>query len=289
MATPQFDALKVKVRDWSNRREIATVPEGIIEDCLQYGMDDIYRDLRIPQLEYTVQYTVTQDNIVPNTNYSSFSVPEDLTEFIYLRKVAGAERDSNMFNQVNDVRTFLDPYADQYNVNRYVWKDFTFLVRPQLKVGDVLELHYYRRLGQLDALYSVLPVNYDFAYDDTLQPLLDKVVSGGTNLYKVTGGVTNAVFSTESEATTYAGTNGGVVTAVMFTGKEAWNWLRDANERVCIYAALRHIGSYLNDPEMEGRYEKHVNKIITDLNREEKYRRARGGNVQINVNTGGLI
>ena len=59
MATPQYDSLKVKVRDWSNRREIATVPESVIEDCLQYGIDDVYRDLRIPQLEYTVQFTVT--------------------------------------------------------------------------------------------------------------------------------------------------------------------------------------------------------------------------------------
>ena len=289
MSTPQFDALKLKVRDWSNRREIATVPESIIEDCLQYGMDDIYRDLRIPQLEYTVQFTVTDDNAVANANYSQFDVPEDLTEFIYLRKVAGAERDSNMYNQVNDVRTFLDPYADQYNVNRYVWKDFTFLVRPKLNVGDAIELHYYRRLGQLDALYSVIPVNWDSAYADNQQPLLDLVVSDGTTMYKVTGGTTDAIFATSTEANAYAVTNGGVVEPVMFTGKEAWNWLRDANERVCIYAALRHIGSYLNDPEMEARYEKHVNKIISDLNREEKYRRARGGNVQINVNTGGLI
>ena len=108
-------------------------------------------------------------------------------------------------------------------------------------------------------------------------------------MYKVTGGTTDAIFSTSSEATSYATTNGGTVDAVMFTGKEAWNWLRDANERVCIYSALRHIGSYLNDPEMEARYQKHTEKIISDLNREEKFRRAKGGNVQINVNTGGLI
>lgn len=290
MATPQFDALVVKVRDWSNRRDVATIPTSIIEDCLQYGMDDIYRDLRIPQLEYTVTFTVTADNNLTGTNYSTFDVPEDLTEFIYVRKVDPTqEANSIMYNQVNDVRTFLDPYAEQYNWNRYVWKDFKFLIRPQLKVGDVIELHYYRRLGQLDALYRVIPVNWDSAYADNAQPLLDLVVSDGTTMYKVTGGTTDAIFATSTEADDYAVTNGGVVEPVMFTGKEAWNWLRDANERVCIYAALRHVGSYLNDGEMEARYEKHVNKIVSDLNREEKYRRARGGNVQINVNTGGLI
>jgi hypothetical protein len=290
MSTPQFDALKVKVRDWSNRREIATVPDSIIEDCLQYGMDDIYRDLRIPQLEYTVQFTVTSANNITGQNYSTFDVPEDLTEFIYLRHVDPVnEAGSHMYNQVNDVRTFLDPYAEQYNWNRYVWKDFKFLVRPQLKVGDIVELHYYRRLGQLDALYSVIPVNWSADYADASQPLLDLVVSGGTTMYEVLGGTTDAIFATSDEADAYALTNGGSVSSVMFTGKEAWNWLRDANERVCIYAALRHIGSYLNDDQMEKRYQEHTEKIVASLNREEKYRRAKGGNVQMNVNTGGLI
>jgi hypothetical protein len=290
MSTPQFDLLKTKVRDWSNRRDVATVPESIIEDCLQYGIDDVYRDLRIPQLEYTVQFTVTEANRPTGTNYCQFDVPEDLIEFIYVRRVdPTAETASIMLNQVNDVRSFLDPYAEQYNWNRYVWKDFTFLTRPRMEVGDVVELHYYRRLGQLDALYSVIPANWSADYADALQPLLDLVVSGGTNMYKGGTGETLAIFATEAEASTYCITNGGSVETVMFTGKEAWNWLRDAHERVCIYSALRHIGSYLNDDAMEKRYMDHTTKIITDMNREEKYRRAKGGNVQINVNTGGLI
>ncbi|HRV01175.1 MAG TPA: hypothetical protein P5539_05745 [Mesotoga sp.] len=288
MATPQYDAIKAKVRDWSNRREVATVPESVIEDCLQYGNDDIYRYLRIPQLEYTLQFTVDSTN---NTvkSYSEFDVPEDLIEFIYLLKRKPDGTVEWMYNQVNDVRTFLDPYADQYNWFRYVWKDLKFLVSPQLKVGDVIELHYYRRLGQLDALYSVVPENYSFDYNDEAQPLLESVVSNGTNLYKVTGGTTNAVFATSGEAAAYAVTNGGSVTSVMFVGREAWNWLRDAHERLIIFAALRHVAAYLNFPEMEKRYADMTEKTITDLNREEKFRRAKGGNVQINVNTGGLI
>lgn len=288
MATPQYDALKVKVRDWANRREVATVPDSIIEDCLQYGNDDIYRTLRIPQMEYTLQFTVTADNNAVKS-YSEFDVPEDLIEFVYLLKRKTDGTVEWMYNQVNDVRTFLDPYADQYNWFRYVWKDLKFLVSPQLKVGDVIELHYYRRLGQLDALYSVIPANYSFDYPDAGQPLLEVVLADGTNLYKVTGGTTDAVFATNDEAATYATTNGGSITSVMFAGREAWNWLRDANERLVIYAALRHVGAYLRDAEMEQRYEGITNKTIEQLNREEKFRRAKGGNVQMNVNTGGLI
>lgn len=289
MATPQYDALKLKVRDWSNRREAATIPESVIEDCLKYGNDDIYRTLRIPQLEYTATFTVTADNNA-EVQYSSFDVPEDLIEFIYLTKRdSSTNKVDHMYNQVNDIRTFLDPYADQYNHFRYVWKDFKFLVHPKLNVGDRLELHYYRRLGQLDALYSVVPENWSADYSDSTQPLLELVVSGGTTMYKVAGGTTDAIFSTETEADTYAVTNGGTVIAVMFVGREAWNWIRDANERLCIFSALRHIGAYLRDDAMENKYESTAEKTITALNREEKFRRAKGGNVQINVNTGGLI
>lgn len=289
MATPQYDALKVKVRDWSNRREIATVPESIIEDCIRYGNDDIYRVLRIPQLEYTATFTVDADNSLEQA-YSEFDVPEDLIEFIYLAK---RDSDNNkvigIYNQVNDVRTFLDPYAEQYNRFRYVWKDLKFLVNPKLEVGDKLELHYYRRLGQPDALYRIVPINYSFDYADEDQPLLEVVVSGGTNMYRVEGGTTDAIFATSAEATAYALTNGGATSVSMYAGREAWNWLRDANERLCIFSALRHVGAYLRDDAMEKKFEETTNKTISELNREEKFRRAKGGNVQVNVNTGGMI
>lgn len=291
MATPQYDALKLKVRDWSNRREAATIPESVIEDCIQYGVDDIYRELRIPQLEYTVTMTVEESNNPADEKYTAFDVPQDLTEFIYVRRKTGAGIPQNeaMLNQVNDIRTFLDPYAEQYSFNRYVWRDFQFLVRPKLDVGDTIELHYYRRLGQMDALYSVIPVNWDSAYADNEQPLLELVVSDGITMYKGGTGDTLAIFATDAEAVAYSLINGGSSTPVMFVGKEAWNWLRDANERVVIYSALRHVGAYLRDAEMEDRYEKKTSGIVQALNKEEKFRRARGGNVQININGGGLI
>lgn len=290
MATPRYDALKLKVRDWSNRREAAVVPESVIEDCLQYGCDDIYRYLRIPQLETTLRIVVEASN---NTNekYSVFQVPEDLIEFIYLAlKDRNKEKMDVVYNQVNDVRTFIDPSAEQYARNRYVWKDLTFLVYPKLEVGDTVELHYYRRLGQLDALYSVIPENWDSAFPDNEQPLLDLSDEiNGTVLWKAGTGANIAMFLTLAEANAWAATYGGTPTAVFFVGKEAWNWLRDANEKIVIYAAMKHIGLYLRDKEMEEKYEAETNKMIESNNREDKYRRAKGGNVQINVNTGGMI
>jgi len=289
MATPQYDALKVKVRDWANKREVATVPEDIIEDCLQYGADDIYRDLRIPQLEYTIRYVVDATANGIEEKYTVLEVPDDLTEFVYLRKLKDTQETDEMYNQVTDIRTFLDPGAEHYGRFRYIWKDLQMFIHPKLEIGDTVELNYYRRLPQLNALYSVIPANWDSLYADDGQPYLTLVISGGTSLWKSGDSPNVAVFSTEAEADAWAVVNGGTTTEIRYEGKESWNWLRDANERALIFGALKHIGAYLDNDKMEARYDTKMKETITKLNTEERFRRARGGNVQVNVNTGGMI
>ena len=64
MPTPRYDALVDKVRDWSNKPEVNTIPNSVIQDCLGYSADECYRTLRIPPLEATVTYTVeSTDNV----------------------------------------------------------------------------------------------------------------------------------------------------------------------------------------------------------------------------------
>ena len=83
MATPRFDALVAKVRDWSNKPEVNTIPDSVIQSCLSYAADESYRLLRIPPLEETVIYTITsQDNVGENSMglpygnaYTSFPIP----------------------------------------------------------------------------------------------------------------------------------------------------------------------------------------------------------------------
>src|SRR5690606_2948133 len=188
-----------------------------------------------------------------------------------------------------DIRTFMDPYAEKYGNFRYVWKDLEFYVHPRLAVGDVIELHYYRRLGQLDALYSVVPENYDLNYAPSNQPLLEQVVTDGTFLFIVQGGTEEAVFDNDPDAQAFQAIHGGTVTQAEFVGREAWNWLRDANERICIFAAMVHVGSYLMNDAIEQRYMAKTEALVAALNAEDKFRKAKGGNHQINVNTGGLI
>jgi hypothetical protein len=283
--TPLYDALVQKVRDWSNKREVNTLPDSVIQDCLKYSADDCYKELRIPPFETTVVYTIGSDDNVEDKRYTSFPLPSNLSEFIYIRRLNDQAYNSIVFNQVTDARTFLDPYAQKYSIYNWMWLDNKIKISPQLEVGDQLEIAYYRRLPDLSSNYLVIPVNYIVGVTDELQPYLTLVESGGTNLYFSTDSGITKVFSTLEEATDYNPT----VTTKMYVGKESPNWLRDSNERLLIWGALRYIGLYILDEAMEAKYQKAFMEGIMQLNKEEKFRRAKGGNVQMSFNTNYLI
>jgi len=303
MATPRFDALVGKIRDWSNKPEVATIPDSVIQDCLSYSADECYRQLRIPPLESTVVYTIEAgDNSGENSlglpygnAYTSFTIPEDLTQFIYVRTLAQENigtsystypsNVSKVFNEVTDSRTFFDLYSEKYSVYNWMWQDNKVFIHPQLAVGAEVEIHYYRRLPALDALYNVVPINYVIGLTDANQPYLQLVNSGGTSLYFSTSNGVTQCFATYAAAAVYNPT----VTTKNYIGKEVSNWLRDSNERLVLFGGLYNLGAYMFDQAMEQRYEKKFFETLLSMNKEEKWRRASGGNVQVNFNTNGLI
>jgi hypothetical protein len=303
MSTPKYDELVAKVRDWSNKPEINTIPDSVIEDCLGYSADECYRLLRIPPLEETVRYTVTADDNsgensegLPYGNaYTSFYIPEDLTQFVYVRTIAQdnigtsystyPSNVSKVFNEVTDKRTFFDLYSEKYSVYNWMWQKDKIYIHPQLAPGAIVEIHYYKRLPALNAVYNVAPINYIIGLTDANQPYLELVTSGGTNLYFSTKDGITKCFATSTEAAAYS----TPVTTKMYVGKEVPNWLRDQNERMLVWGALYNLGAYLFDDKMEQRYQVKFLENIESVNREEKFRRASGGNVQINFNTNGLI
>lgn len=288
MATPLYDALVVKVRDWSNKKEAATIPDAVIEDCLKYSADDACRLLRVPQLEASVQYTITAANDSDDDDeVSIIDIPSDLTEFISLRTI---DDDSTVFDQVNDIRTFFNSGAEKYSRYNWCWMGNYIYLRPRLVVGAVIEVRYYRHLPALDALYSVLAINYDVNYASASQPYLTEDAGGTTLWFALNGGTRVAAFDTEAEVDAYIVLNPTYTkTSQAYVGKEAPNWLRDGNERMVMFGALRYMGAYLFDPDMEARYEKRFMEEVERLNREEKFRRARGGNIQMYFNTGGAL
>jgi hypothetical protein len=295
--TTQYNALIEKVRSWSNKPEGAALSDSVIESCLSYGADDCYKILRIPPLETSVEYTVeTADNVgdgdmtnsMYNSAYTSFAIPTDLTEFIFLRtKVTSSNTMSSnrVFNEITDRRAFFDIFSETYSSYNWMWSEGKIFVRPQLPVGTVLQIGYYRRLPALDALYSVVPTNYTVGIADATQPYLAVGVSSDTPLYLSTSGSVTLCFATLAEATSY----NPVVTTKYFTGKPVPNWLRDSNEQLLLWSALSHIGGFLMDDVMEKRFMMKAANAMELMNREEKMRRARGGNVHIGFNANGLI
>ncbi len=295
MPTPLYDALVAKVRDWSNKKETATIPDSVIQDCVRWGADECYRLLRVPPLENIVTYTIAaEDNEneavsgYPNsTKYTRIPVPEDLTEFSFIRlKPSATNQLGQVFNEVPDARTFFDPYAEKYSRYNWMYLNGSIYILPQVEVGTVLEIHYYRRLPDLDALYTVSAVNYILGVADADQPyLVLSDISNGTSLYFAGAGINERVFNSQVEAQAYADTQPlTTVTAKYYEGTEAPNWLRDQNERLLMFAALYFMGGYLFDEAMEARYEKKMREGIASLNSEEKFRKAKGGNVRMNFN-----
>ena len=149
------------------------------------------------------------------------AIPADLVEFIYIRLKGDNLQNSVVFNNLNDKRTFVDPYAEKYSRWNWTWADGNIMLMPQLEVGAVVELHYYRKLPSIVDASS--------------------------------------------------------------------NWIRDSNDRLVVWGALSYLGAYLFDDKMEARYKEKFANLVASMNNEEKVRRTKGGNVQINMNGMGLI
>jgi len=312
----KFNGLVKKVRGWANKPDTNALPDAVIEDCLTYAADECYRVLRIPPLEKSTVYTVTDvDNKNDSTElggvsfpsiqaYTSFLIPEDLTQFNMLRALPNPNlgtpysmypgTSTIVFNEVTDKRTFFDMRGEKYSLYNWMWMNNRIYIHPQLEAGAQVDINYYCRLCALNAMYEVNPLNYVIGVADANQPyleinLVDIDYENVTPLWFSGTGVDELCFATEAEAVNYAVTAGGVPYLKEFTGREVPNWLRDENERLLLWGSLANIAGYLFDDKMEQRYSMRFNDTLNSLNKEEKWRRASGGNVQMNFNGGSLI
>ena len=255
-------------------------------------------------------------------SYNKILLPVDFVEMVYLRYAGVVNTDTGngtlvnpgiVFNERTDERTFFDFYAETYS-NFYWMRSGDYIyIKPALPVGTQIAMHYYRQLPALDALYSVVPENFLFTTDTngvaipaSTQPFLGDptMAETGTTLYSInlqnpntSGGLSlpTAYYLTsdlrDAASAIFVTPAGYTKTSAQqnYIGKEVPNWLRDQNERLLIWGALRRFGAFLDDEKMEARYEKLTMDDIDSLNREEKYRRAKGGNVQTHFQGKGLI
>lgn len=187
-----YTELVALVRDWSNK-DPAVLSDARIKDCLRYAADKCYRKLRISALENTITYNSTDliaattpgNGLVPSK--TEITLPSDLTEFIQIREIDVNEQTTRVFNEKTDLRTFNDWTANKYNYNAYWSRQGNrvvlspgFSTSNSISNPDKIQIHYYRRLAALDALFNVTPTNF------------------GANLLTTTGGTTYLHFTTSA-------------------------------------------------------------------------------------------
>jgi hypothetical protein len=251
MSTPLYNSLVAKVRDWANR-DSSVLSDSLVSDFIDYSADLCYRELRIPPLEHTYQYSA-----ITVAGETSLQIPPDVTEFIMFRVIDSAGN-STVFDQKMDIQSFTDKNTTKGN-GSFTRKGQNLEFFPAASVGDVYELHYYRRLFDLDAAYVVNQNNID---------------AGNTEVS--TMGAEGAFEFPISSGNYY-------------TGNEVYNWLRDDNERMLLWGALHHAFDFLGSDEQSNKYLNKQIQVIEELNREEKRRRVSGASNTVTYEVSELL
>jgi hypothetical protein len=271
------------IRDWANR-DVSVLSNSVVSRCLNYAADEAYKTLRVPPLEFTRTYVVngTQEEITsagssdlvdisPSAfqgggNILTITAPSDMIEVIYIRNSDTATKNVGIvYNEKVDSRTFNDGFTQTKDFHFYTRIGNDYKLHGKFKRGDEVDVHYYRRLPGLNATYSATFNNW-VAGVGTLD------IGGTATTYANASSPNN----TESSFNTRVGSN-----ASYWVGDLAPHWLRDENERILLFGALKQIFIYLNDnPEIE-KYQALFGGQIEAANKEETARKARGGNIAI--------
>jgi hypothetical protein len=268
------------IRDWANR-EVSVLSNSVVTRCFDYAADKAYRTLRVPPLEITRFYDVngTQEEmdsegvtgLTPDITPSAFlgggsvlsmEIPSDFIEVIFIRDADTVSKNSGIvYNEKVDVRTFNDGFSSTKDFNFYTRIGNNIKLHGNFKRGDVVELHYYRRLSALNATYSATYINWQAGLGT-----LD--ISGVATTYSAAVDKAEASFDIRlAENSTY------------WVGTEVGHWLRDENERIVLFGTLLEVFIYLNDNEEIQKYQLLFQKELEDMNKEEIIRKTRGGNV----------
>ena len=251
MAT--YEQLVDMVLDWSNRDKEVLSRANILT-FMDFAADNIYRQLRIPPLEYV------RTSVIGNVGDSEnrLTIPSDAIEFIQLRR-----KDSNsltgweVYADKPDIRSFYQDYIWKDDYPYYTREGNSLLVCPNLKQGDNFELYYYRRLPAPWARYAV--------DTDSTGAFVDSDAANITRALEYAPGI--------DVATRRDG--------VRVMGTEVPNWLRDENEKLLLFGTLAEAFTYLDDAEMAQKYGARFAAELQQLMDEENKRMYRGGNIQV--------
>jgi hypothetical protein len=278
------------IRDWANR-DVSVLSNSVVTRCFDYSADKAYRTLRVPPLEITRLYDVngTQEEIdasgllglAPDITPSAFlgggsvlsmKAPSDLIEIIFIRNADTVTKNPGVvYNEKVDVRTFNDGFGRTKDFHFYTRVGNEIKLHGNFKRGDVVELHYYRRLPALSAVYSG-------TYNNWKSGLGTLDVGGVATTYSASTDKTESYFNSRL-----------ALDADYWVGSEATHWLRDENERILLFGALLEVFIYLNDNEEIQKYQMLFDKELEELNKEEINRKTKGGNLAMSFAHNNLL
>lgn len=302
----KYNALRSLVRNWSNRDD-QVLSDSVIESTLKYSADEAFRKLQIPELEKSKYFLVTEDGSMPSTtnvdynnvavatikdstvyeNIVTLNLPEDLVSFIVIRvsgeaqytdtalnvdsvgnPVVKSTPNDRVVNEKVDIRTFYDNYADKSSDLFWARQGDKILISGNINKDDIVELHYYSKLSPLNARVD-LPNSLTLAQ-----------AQADTDNYEV---ITASAYndSDSNDASTYKLIEGSYVRSV----NEKPNWLRDDNERILLFGALHRVFDYLQEDDQSAKYFQRFAQAIEELNKEERVRKASGGNIKVNFSS----
>ena len=245
------------IRDWANR-DVSVLSNSVVTRCFEYGADKAYRTLRVPPLEITKLYDVngTQEEIdaagafdTPDLGPSAYQggsvltmpTPNDLIDIVFIRNANTTIKNPGIvYNEKVDVRTFNDGYSQTKDFNFYTRVGNKIKLHGKFARGDVLEIHYYRRLPALNATYSA-------TYNNWKAGLGTLSVNGVPTTYSASADKTESFFNARSSGPVVV--NGIRVDAVALGILEA---AADISESVALFETATIDGRMLGDIDNNG-------------------------------------
>ena len=260
-------------------RDATVLPNDLIKNFADMASDDVYRKLRIPPLEATFTY----DPLIAAG--SLIGIPGDTIEFIQLRKLDSTTLDvCEVYNARSDIRSFYIDNMSKYDGNYYTREVNDLVVHPEMEIGDVMQLHYYKRLPSIYARYSLTGENvalglmYTGVDQTTVQDAVEAAEPGA--------------FEADPDLLaqiTYASGSDADIPQGWYLGALAGNWLRDENLKMVLYGTQAEAYVYLKDAEKAQNFFALRDAEIEDLNTEAKLRAVRGGVAQTHYSGGHLL
>lgn len=277
-----YTKLVDNIHKYTNR-DSGVLPNDLIRTFVDIACDNIYKDLRAAPLEYVYTYdalTVATDKL---------PVPGDAASFIQLRKLDSDGDVDCVFNSRSDMRSFYSEGHKNWSEPHYTREGNSFIIYPKGKVGEVYEVFYYRRLPSVYARYAVNEDNYalNILYEGATANDAEAALLAAEADSTVAENATTADPLIASNILYVDGT--GAVPENYYVGKLAPNWLRDENQSMVLYGALREAYIYLQDEERAARYDGLMRTQINELNEEDKRSRVSGGIVTTHYSGGYLL